>query len=85
MKVGPAYRDVGSLEQRPSRDARDGREYIAVIGIDRYRTWDRLHNAVSDARGALSLFAGLGFELLAPPLLDDDATGDALRRLVIGS
>lgn len=83
MKAGHTYRDVVSQEQQPSRNAMVGRAYVAVIGIDRYRTWNRLYNAVSDARGAMRLFAGLGFELVAPPLFDDDATGDALRRLVI--
>src|SRR3954463_13436761 len=67
----------------PPRTAREGRAYIAVIGIDRYRTWNRLYNAVNDARGAARLFAGLGFELVAQPLFDENATGDALRRLVV--
>lgn len=83
MKAGDTYRDVVPSDRQPSRDVRAGGAYIAVIGVDRYRTWDRLHNAVSDARGALRLFAGLGFELVAPPLFDESATGDALRRLVV--
>lgn len=83
MKAGHTYRDVVSPEQQPSRDAREGRAYVAVIGIDRYPTWNRLYNAVSDARGALRLFAGLGFELVAPPLFDESATGDALHHLVV--
>lgn len=70
-------------EQRPARRVHEGRAYVAVIGIDRYRSWNRLYNAVSDARGALKLFTGLGFELVAPALLDESATADALRRLVI--
>src|SRR5882672_2727883 len=83
MTAGGIYRDVASSEGRSPRTAREGRAYIAVIGIDRYRTWDRLYNAVGDAQGALKLFAGLGFELVAPALFDESATGDALRRLVI--
>jgi hypothetical protein len=59
-----------------------GKSYIAVIGIDRYRGWQRLYNAVADAHGTLRSFARLGFEPACPPLLDDMATGDALRRLV---
>jgi len=55
---------------------------IAVIGIDRYVTWPRLANAVSDAAGALRLFKRLGFEEVTTPLFDDAATGEALRRLV---
>jgi uncharacterized caspase-like protein len=83
MKADDTYRNVVLSETQPSRNAREGGAYIAVIGIDRYRTWNRLYNAVSDARGALKLFAGLGFELVAPPLFDESATGDALRRLVV--
>lgn len=83
MTAGITYRDVGPSDTPPAREARPGRAYIAVIGIDRYRTWNRLYNAVSDARGALTLFAGFGFELIAPPLFDENATGDALRRLVV--
>jgi uncharacterized caspase-like protein len=83
MKAGSTYRDVDSMEGQPARDAPVGHTYIAVIGIDRYRTWNRLYNAVSDANGALRLFSSLGFNLVAQPLFDEGATGDALRRLVV--
>jgi uncharacterized caspase-like protein len=63
-------------------EARSGRSVIAAIGVDRYAAWPRLTNAVSDARGALELFGKLGFEPLAPPLLDEEASGDAIRKLV---
>ena len=79
MATGDIYRDVVSSQGSPPRTARNGRAYIAVIGIDRYRTWNRLYNAVSDAKGALKLFAGLGFELVAPVLFDESATGDESR------
>jgi uncharacterized caspase-like protein len=59
-----------------------GRSIIAVIGIDRYQHWQPLGNAVSDATGARSLFHKLGFHELVPPLLDERATGTALRGLV---
>jgi uncharacterized caspase-like protein len=52
-----------------------------VIGIDRYRTWEPLRNAVQDARGTLKLFIQLGFEPVCEPLFDDDATCAALRCL----
>jgi hypothetical protein len=52
-----------------------------VIGIDRYRQWNPLDNAVSDARGVLSAFEDLGFVSVIAPLLDDAATGDAIRCL----
>lgn len=83
MKTGDTYRDVVLSERQPSRKAPEGQAYIAVIGIDRYRRWNRLCNAVSDAKGVLRLFVNLGFDLVAPPLFDDNATGDALRRLVV--
>lgn len=58
--------------------------FIAVIGIDRYRCrdWQRLENAVSDARGACDAFVKLGFKVAGEPLLDDAATHEALHRLV---
>jgi len=83
MKSGNVYRDFVPSGAQVSPDTRAGRSYIAIIGIDRYRAWNRLYNAVSDAKGAQRLFAGLGFELVTPPLFDDGATGDALRRLVV--
>jgi hypothetical protein len=59
-----------------------GRKRIAVIGIDRYRSWPTLSNAVSDARGALHLFEQLGFQPVGEPLFDDAATGAAIRSFV---
>jgi hypothetical protein len=56
--------------------------YVAVIGIDRYRAWGRLHNAVRDAEGARDAFVALGFKAIGPQLFDEAATGAALRRLV---
>ncbi len=57
--------------------------HIVAIGIDRYRSkgFNRLHNAVSDARGAVKAFTDVGFakrELV----LDEDATKQTLERLV---
>lgn len=59
-----------------------GRSVVAVIGIDRYAHWPKLANAVADAAGIARLFAQLGFSEVVPPLLDAEATGAALRRLV---
>jgi hypothetical protein len=59
-----------------------GRQIIAAIGIDRYRHWRPLGNAVGDAVGATALFRRLGFEEVAPPLLDERATRDAIDALV---
>jgi uncharacterized caspase-like protein len=59
-----------------------GRSVIATIGIDRYRHWPGLANAVQDARGVSRLFQQLGFEQVAEPLLDGGATGNAIQSLV---
>jgi hypothetical protein len=56
------YRDIAVENRQAQHYTRRGRAYIAVIGIDRYRAWNRLYNAVSDANGALALFVRLGFE-----------------------
>lgn len=75
-------RDAESPPIFERRARRRGRNLIAVIGIDRYNgQWPLLHNAVSDASGALDLFVQLGFEQVAA-LMDGAATGDAMRRLV---
>jgi hypothetical protein len=55
---------------------------VAVVGIDRYRAWPTLDNAVNDANGALAVFQRLGFEQIVAPLIDGAATADAIRRLV---
>lgn len=55
---------------------------MVAIGIDRYRHWRRLDNAVADALGAGSLLRRLGFEEVVPPLLDERATGKAIDALV---
>lgn len=72
--------DLRSCARKP--DVRGGRSVIAVIGIDHYLAWTRLENAVSDAAAVSRLFRRLGFDEVTRPLLDDAATGEALRRLV---
>lgn len=59
-----------------------GRKVIATIGIDRYHHWQRLANAVRDATRTAEMFEQLGFEQIAPPLLNHDATGKAIQALV---
>jgi len=84
MIGGRASRDVNAGERTHSlSNNMPGRRFVSVVGIDRYRAWNRLYNAVSDAMGTLNLFLSLGFEVAGKPLLDGMATGDALRRLVI--
>ncbi len=79
--LGSIHGDV-AVPNRSLRDMQRGRAYIAVIGIDRYRVWNRLYNAVNDASGTLAVFSRLGFEPVGAPLFDEQATGDALHRLV---
>jgi len=62
---------------------RRGRNIIAVIGIDDYVAWRKLHNAVSDAKGLQDLFVNkLGFKELVPPLFNKDATQPAITSLL---
>lgn len=77
------FRDVEPLATplgRPEGTA--GKNAVAVIGIDRYQSWPRLDNAVTDARGVLAAFVRMGFEPIEPVLIDGAATADAMRRLV---
>jgi hypothetical protein len=76
-------RNIGLAPGGEHAGSSSGRSVIAVIGIDLYRGWRRLTNAVSDARGVLALFGRLGFEQLTTPLLDDAATGKAIQELVV--
>jgi hypothetical protein len=55
---------------------------MLAIGIDRYRHWRPLGNAVGDALGAARQLRQLGFEQVVPPLLDEHATGKAIEALV---
>ena len=74
-------RDIAPGPSAP-RSTRAGKPIIAVIGIDHYAAWPRLENAVGDAAAASRMFRHLGFDEVTSPLLDRDATGEALRRLV---
>lgn len=60
-----------------------GRNLIAVVGIDAYTYWPKLHNAVNDALGVQKLFVEkLGFVMPFPPLLNADATLENITALV---
>ena len=85
----PVTRDISVEPPLEPPAAPEGRRVIAVVGIDRYPDWPRLDNAVSDAKGAMALFQRYGFELPrrrdgseVTPLLDQDATSDAIRALI---
>jgi uncharacterized caspase-like protein len=60
-----------------------GRNVVVAIGIDDYAEWPMLSNAKRDAEGALAAFTRLGFEALAPPLLNGDATAEAIHAMVV--
>jgi uncharacterized caspase-like protein len=80
---GRKYRESELPDVPPGRRGQvaDGRRCISVIGIDRYRRWSHLDNAVNDASGVLAAFEEIGFVPIVGPLLDDAATGEAIRRL----
>lgn len=64
--------------------SQQGRNLLAVIGIDQYRYWPILQNARHDAEGVKQLFTEtLGFECHAQwSLMDQEATADNIRRLL---
>ena len=76
------HRDIEPETAATAPASGGGRNIIVAIGIDRYRSWCPLANAVGDASGARALFQRLGFQEVVPPLLDEGATGVALRKLV---
>lgn len=80
------HRDVAGVSGVAGADGwvPTGRRYIQAVGIDHYREWRPLRNAVSDARGAAAAFEKLGFTAL-PPLINKDATTAALRELPQGA
>jgi len=75
-------RDIRPVASPASSDGSAGRNVITVIGIDRYRHWRPLNNAVRDANATRALLRRLGFWEITEPLLDDLATGDAIDALV---
>lgn len=60
-------RDVASSGPPAAEPLVEGRRVVAVIGIDRYRGWPMLSNAVHDALGVLTLFERRGFAPITPP------------------
>jgi hypothetical protein len=79
----PLTRNIEPADDAASQAVPQGRNLIAVIGIDHYTYWPKLKNAVSDALGVQKLFVEkLGFTVLLPPLLNDDATGENILALI---
>jgi len=78
----PAYRGVAPVESSTPEPS-TGRRLVAVIGIDQYNHWPSLKNAKSDAVATSKLFEdSLGFTPVAPPLLDGNATKEAILHFV---
>jgi hypothetical protein len=75
-------RDVAPAGEAAASAPPAGRRMIVTIGVDRYDEWPGLNNAVSDALGTHALFVALGFEEAVPPILNEAASGRALRELV---
>ena len=73
---------VVSSEYKP---VNQGRSIIVTIGIDKYEQWSQLRNAVNDAVGIQQILVDkIGFIAPVAPLLDFDATKDAILNLVEG-
>lgn len=75
--------DKGECLTRP-REETSGvsrRNAVAVIGIDRYQTWQPLQNAVADAQGVVELFEQLGFKNVVRSLFNEDASSNAISAL----
>ena len=76
-------RNLMAIPDDETEPGRRGRNIIAVIGVDDYAAWRKLHNAVSDAKGVRELFVEkLGFKELAPPLFNADATQQSITSLL---
>jgi hypothetical protein len=58
-----------------------GRQYAVIIGIDQYREWPPLKNAVADAREIRRILADRYYLDEFIELYDQQATSGAIRRL----
>ncbi|MBD2778127.1 caspase family protein [Iningainema tapete] len=71
-----------SIDTVPS-PVKQGRLVVVVIGINEYEHFDRLSNAVNDARKIQEVLINeFNFITLVQPLFDRDATKDAIDALV---
>ena len=68
-------RGISMPEATFSSEFRKGKNYLFVVGIDKYQKWLKLRNAVNDAEGIVKLLTeNFGFTLPVPPLYDEQAT-----------
>lgn len=78
-KLTPIEAEI-AVESAP---VQQGRSLVVTIGINNYVHWQKLKNAVQDAIGfQQTLIDKLGFLAPIPPLLDANATKDAIELLV---
>lgn len=76
-------RGAQPIPDAETEPAAQGRNVIAVIGIDAYAHWPKLKNAVNDALGVQKLFVEkLGFAMPFPPLVNADATAAKIMALI---
>jgi hypothetical protein len=69
--------DKTELTDRPAR------RVVVVIGVDQYKEWPPLKNAVNDAVGTSKVLQEkLGFVQVLQPLLNENATRAAIQQLV---
>ncbi len=81
-QVNDDARGVRGVEEEANIDS-SGRYVVAVIGIDNYKYWPKLDNAVQDAVGTAELLVDkFGFTELVPPLLNESATKENIEGLV---
>ncbi len=67
----------------PGAGEATGRFVVAVVGIDDYRHWPKLDNAVADALGMAEILTEkFGFVAPVPPLVDGEATKQRIEELV---
>lgn len=83
VKVREADADTGAPAPPGPQEVRSstGNHVVVTIGIDRYTAWPHLSNAVNDARAISEVFRHVGFSE-AHSLINENANGDAIRKLV---
>lgn len=78
-----AYRKAVTNPKTEVEAVEQGRLLVVVIGIDKYKNWQSLRNAVNDAFGFQQILINkLGFSTLIAPLENETATKAAITSLV---
>jgi len=87
LLVAPAQapqpqRGVLPVAGQSRADWKPKRRIVVTIGIDRYKNWPRLANAVSDASEVSEVLRAAGFAEVVPPLLNESADRKAILHLI---